>query len=158
MTSPRPAALVCGLAVALLTVAIAQAQVPTTNTGDEPSQDPPQPRAVVVPCASKVGTRQECPANTSRGVVLTRSYGDSACLLGKTWGYDDKGVWVSDGCVADFLVARGGLELPAPEAKKGSPRYVPNAGFLTVDPHKGEMYVRLFSYARYLNQLDLDES
>jgi hypothetical protein len=158
MTSPRPAALVCGLAVALLTVAIAQAQVPTTNTGDEPSQDPPQPRAVVVTCASKVGTRQECPANTSRGVVLTRSYGDSACLLGKTWGYDDKGVWVSDGCVADFLVARGGLELPAPEAKKGSPRYVPNAGFLIVEHDKGEMYVRLFSYARYLNQLDLDDS
>jgi len=67
-------------------------------------------------------------------------------------------VWVSDGCVADFLVARGGLELPAPEAKKGSPRYVPNAGFLIVEHDKGEMYVRLFSYARYLNQLDLDDS
>ena len=158
MTSPRPAALVCGLAFALLTVTTARAQVPTTSSGDEPTQDPPQPRAVTVTCASKVGTRQECPANTSRGVVLTRSYGDSACLLGKTWGYDDKGVWVADGCVADFLVARSDLEVPAPEAKKGSPRYVPNAGFLIVEHDKGEMYVRLFSYARYLNQLDLDDS
>ena len=36
--------------------------------------------------------------------------------------------------------------------------YVPNGGFLIVEHEKGEMYVRLFSYARYLNQKGLDET
>jgi len=128
----------------------AQAQGNPANTPQQP------PAAVVVPCTSKVGERQECPADTSRGVVLTRSYGASPCLLGKSWGYTDKGVWVSDGCSADFIVARGTAAAPAPE--KGAPRYVPNGGFLIVEHDLGEMYVRLFSYARYLNQLGIDET
>ena len=32
------------------------------------------------------------------GVALLRSTGESSCLLGKTWGYDDAGIWVFDGC------------------------------------------------------------
>ena len=35
---------------------------------------------------------------------MRQSTGTAACLLGKTWGYDDAGVWVMDGCGADFLV------------------------------------------------------
>ena len=46
----------------------------------------------------------------------------------------------------------------AARAEKKAPRYVPNGGFLIVEHDKGEMYVRLFSYARYLNQLGLDET
>ena len=117
------------------------------------------PAAVVVRCESKPGARSECQADTSKGVILARSSGDSACLLGKTWGYDDKGIWVADGCSADFIVKATPAETaPAPETKKGAPRYVPNAGFLIVEGDKGEMYVRLFSYARYLTQLGLDET
>jgi hypothetical protein len=47
----------------------------------------------------------------------------------------------------------------AAEAEARRPRpleYVPNAGFLLFSREKGEMYVRLFSYARYLNQKGLD--
>src|SRR6476620_9376616 len=104
----------CGVyAIWLLGSAAAHAQV------TQASPSPPPPRAAItISCASKVGERQECAADTSRGVVLMKSYGDSACLLGKTWGYDDKGVWVADGCVADFLVARGDVEAPPPEAAK----------------------------------------
>ena len=109
-------------------------------------------------CSSKVGDTTHCAADTSKGVVLARSYGTSACLLGKTWGYDDKGVWVSDGCVADFLVAGTAAAAQAPETTKKAPRYVPNGGFLIVEDELGEMYVRLFSYAHYLNQLGLDET
>jgi hypothetical protein len=122
----------------------------------------PQPllaQAALVKCESKPGQRQDCPANTSKGVALVRSSGDAACLLGKTWGFDDKGVWVSDGCVAEFLVVQ---ELPGgEEVKVQKPRsleYVPNAGFLLISGGKGEIYVRLFSYARYLNQKGLDPS
>jgi hypothetical protein len=35
--------------------------------------------------------------------VIARSRGESACLLGKTWGYDATGVWVSDGCEGEFV-------------------------------------------------------
>src|SRR6478609_2682341 len=103
--------------------AVAQAQTPQ-------AAPPPAlpPAAVTITCSSTPNTRQDCPADTSRGVVLVRSYGETACLLGKTWGYDDKGVWVSDGCVADFLV--GATTAVAAEApKKKTPRYVPNGGF-----------------------------
>ena len=77
--------------------------------------------------------------------------------MGKTWGYDDKGVWVADGCVADFLVRAAGTVVPE-EAKKKTPRYVPNGGFLLFDGDEGQMYARLFTYVRYLNQLGLNET
>src|SRR5262249_34048602 len=35
-------------------------------------------------------------------------------------------------------------------------QHIPNIGFLLVSGEKGEMYVRLFSYVRYLNQKGLD--
>jgi len=35
---------------------------------------------------------------------LLRSTGESSCLLGKTWGYDDAGIWVFDGCGGEFAV------------------------------------------------------
>ncbi len=137
------------------TPAVARAQGTTSSPG--PAQDPAQPAATLLTCASKPGTRQECPADTSRGVVLRRSSGESACLLGKTWGYTDEAVWVADGCVGEFVVAAGITDVETPKPQ-GAPRYVPNAGFLIVESEKGEMYVRLFSYVRYLNQKSLDAS
>jgi Protein of unknown function (DUF3011) len=108
-----------------------------------------------VSCASKPGERRQCSADTSAGVVLLRSTGEAPCLLGKTWGYDQKSVWVSDGCSADF----GTSPATAPDTEKPKPlSYIPNAGFLLVDHDKGQVYFRLFSYARYLNQRSLDES
>ena len=133
--------------------------VPAHAQTAPPQTSAPQQRAAVtISCASKVGERQECAADTSRGVVLARSYGDAACLLGKTWGYDNNGVWVADGCSADFLVGPNTVAAPAAPPEKKAPRYVPNGGFLIVEQDKGEMYVRLFSYARYLNQLGIDET
>ncbi len=114
---------------------------------------------VTVTCASQAGERQHCAAETSKGVVLARSMGETPCLLGKTWGYDDGGIWVADGCSAEFVV--GQASPPATEQtepEKKPPAYIPNAGFLLVDGEKGEMYVRLFSYVRYLNQKGLDPS
>jgi len=45
-----------------------------------------------------------CKADTAAGVALLRSNGESACLLGKTWGYDDADVWVTNGCGGEFVV------------------------------------------------------
>src|SRR6478672_7658278 len=70
------------------------------------AQQPPANPTVtsVITCVSKTGQRQVCKADTRAGVALLRSAGDAACLLGRNWGYDDAGVWVSDGCGGEFVV------------------------------------------------------
>jgi hypothetical protein len=122
-----------------------------------PAAAAPTAADITITCASKVGERNQCPADTSKGVALMRSSGEAPCLLGKTWGYDDKGIWVSDGCSALFVV---GQELPPDvlktRTKQKSPAYVPNQGFLLYEGENGQIYMRLMTYVRYLNQKGLD--
>ena len=56
----------------------------------------------VVTCVSTGDQRQHCPANTSAGVVILRQSSETNCLLGRNWGYDAQGVWVSEGCGGEF--------------------------------------------------------
>ena len=56
----------------------------------------------IVSCVSKGKERQQCPADTRAGIVMLRPTGEAACLLGRNWGYDDQGVWVSEGCGGEF--------------------------------------------------------
>jgi len=113
---------------------------------------PPPP---TVTCASSPGERDHCAADTSAGVALVRSTGSAPCLLGKTWGYDDTGIWVSDGCGGEFVAGQAVQE----ETSKKKPfEHIPNLGFLLYDGEKGQIYFRLFSYVRYLNQRDIDPS
>jgi hypothetical protein len=120
------------------------------------AQNTPAPlNPVTLTCASKLGERTSCAADTSAGVVLRQSTGEAPCLLGKTWGYDQTSVWVSDGCAGEFVTGRSA----EPETTKpNTPRHVPNVGFLLFEGDKGQIYFRLFSYARYLNQRNLNES
>jgi hypothetical protein len=37
-------------------------------------------------------------------VQLLRTLSDSACIEGRTWGWDRNGVWVDRGCRAEFSV------------------------------------------------------
>ena len=138
----------------------AQAPAPSPQAPAIPTQTTPgdPPQAARLTCASQIGDqRRDCAADTSSGVILVRSIGAAPCLLGRTWGYDDKNVWVSDGCSGEFIVARV-LEQPATPEKPKPFEHVPNAGFLLYSGDEGEIYFRLFSYARYLNQLSLDSS
>ena len=98
-----------------------------------------------VVCGSKIGERVSCAADTSGGVTLTKSLGTAACELGRTWGYDEKGVWVSDGCGAEFSIA-------APRASTFG-RYTPGVGFKVADTQYGDLNIRPITYLRYLNQL-----
>ena len=153
--------------VAMSSFASAQPLSPLSNDSAEPSTGAAQggptpeqqtasatPGAPTVMCSSQLGQRTSCPADTSAGVVLQRSTGGAPCLLGRTWGYDQTSIWVSDGCSGEFATRPGA----GPETNPGTPRYVPNAGFLLVDHDKGQIYLRLFSYGRYLNQRNLEES
>jgi len=56
-----------------------------------------------VQCTPTAGNRQRFHAGKCAGVVRVKSTGPAECLLGKAWGYDATGVWVSDGCNAEFL-------------------------------------------------------
>ena len=84
------------LLVALWNVCAQAQQAPTS-----------QPTQTAITCVAKLGERRVCTADTTAGVVLVRSIGESECLLGKNWGYDDAGVWVSNGCGGEFGVGNG---------------------------------------------------
>jgi len=138
------------LFVVLVAVGSARAQTPAQAPQNPVAQ---QILQNIISCDSQAGERKSCAADTTSGVVLVRSTGSAACLLGRTWGYDNTSIWVSDGCSAQFLA------LPAAQATQTIAKpldHVPNVGFLLYTGDKGEIYFRLFSYARYLNQRNLD--
>jgi hypothetical protein len=145
-------------------VELAQGAPPTPEQGAPPelAQSGEIRTVPILICKSKPGERIHCNADTAKGVVLARSTGEAPCLLGKSWGYDDTGVWVSDGCSGAFVVGRGGAPAEGGAAqvptKMKAPQHVPNAGFLLYDGDEAQIYMRLFTYVRYLNQLDLDTS
>jgi Protein of unknown function (DUF3011) len=133
---------------------LASAQTVSPSSDNAADQNASTTQGVsTVACSSKPGDRSVCKADTSRGIVLLRSTGEAPCLLGRTWGYDQTSVWVSDGCSAEFgtgLAPEPGVTKPRPLS------HIPNVGFLLVDNDKGTVYFRLFSYGRYLNQRGLD--
>jgi len=59
-------------------------------------------------CESVDHRDRYCPADTRGGVRLVRQDSRADCVLGRTWGYDRGGVWVTRGCRARFeLGGRG---------------------------------------------------
>lgn len=60
------------------------------------------PRTLV--CESKSRQRRFCGAGISREARLVRQLSGSACEEGRSWGWDQRGVWVDNGCRAEFQV------------------------------------------------------
>jgi Protein of unknown function (DUF3011) len=58
----------------------------------------------IVTCSSDDEHRHFCEADTRRGVRLVHQISGSACVEGRSWGYDDRGIWVDRGCRADFAL------------------------------------------------------
>ena len=58
----------------------------------------------VIACHSNDRRQQYCDARIRRDVRLIRQDSRSACIEGRTWGWDRRGIWVSDGCRAQFQV------------------------------------------------------
>jgi hypothetical protein len=120
-------------------------------------------KAQTITCTSQPGVRTECVADTSAGIALVRITGATACLLGVNWGYNSKGIWVSDGCGGEFLAgkaAQTGEQIPAP---KDSPRvptarietwgeFDPGDGFLLGRNSAGELSISGYALIRYLGQ------
>ena len=62
----------------------------------------------VIRCESNDGRSQRCAVDTRGGVQLVRKLSSSDCIQGRSWSYDNNGIWVSDGCRAEFSVGGSG--------------------------------------------------
>ena len=140
----------CGVVLALMSVSlVAEEKTPEISSS--------------VSCSSETGKQQHCPADTTAGVVLLKSTGSTGCLLGKTWGYDDTGIWVKDGCGGDFMVNQTGVEAAALAGMPGSAakpekyeqwgEFAPGKGFLIGKSDLGEARLGGYGLLRYINQM-----
>jgi hypothetical protein len=55
-------------------------------------------------CESQDERTRYCTADIRGGVRLVNQLSRSSCIEGRSWGYDQRGIWVSDGCRADFAI------------------------------------------------------
>jgi len=60
----------------------------------------------IIRCESDNGHRHHCSADTSHGVRMVRQLSRANCVEGRSWGYNERGVWVDDGCRAEFSLGR----------------------------------------------------
>ena len=61
----------------------------------------------VVRCESTDRGYRHCPADTRDGVKLRRQLSKSACRYQDSWGFDRRGIWVDQGCRAEFELYTG---------------------------------------------------
>ena len=65
------------------------------------------PAQQTLTCESNDGGRKHCgPANPGQ-VTLQRQISQTECIQDRSWGVDDRGLWVDHGCRADFLIGGG---------------------------------------------------
>ena len=70
------------------------------DAGDEYANDGER-----VVCSSG-GGRVTCPADTRFGVQLVRQLSDRECKQGRSWGTNNRAIWVDRGCRAEFRTGR----------------------------------------------------
>lgn len=68
----------------------------------------------LIRCESRRGGENFCQADTDRGVRLSRELSRGACQAGNTYGFDREGIWVADGCSAEFEIGWHGGQSPTP--------------------------------------------
>lgn len=61
----------------------------------------------IVRCESHDGRLRYCDADVRGGVRLSRRLSRTDCIRGHNWGYDDRGIWVTQGCRAEFVTGVG---------------------------------------------------
>ncbi len=112
MTLPRstPRTLACAATPGIFLAAVALASVASV---------PDDAVLNTVTCVSTQGDRQHCPGYTMGGVALQQSLGSATCLLGRNWGYDAQGVWVTEGCGGRFILGNEAAENQRVEARSG---------------------------------------
>lgn len=79
-----------------------------------------------VVCASDDFQRKFCPANTSRGVRLVNQISNSACVRGRTWWRDARGIVVTNGCAGEFEIGYRDLDYTTAPATGAGGMYRPD--------------------------------
>jgi hypothetical protein len=59
-------------------------------------------------CESNDGRRHECRADVSGGASVQRRLSDAPCREGYSWGTTRRGIWVDNGCRAEFSLGSNG--------------------------------------------------
>jgi len=59
----------------------------------------------MVRCEAVGSARTFCRADTGGRVRIAKQLSQRPCVQGRSWGYNDRGIWVSRGCRADFAVS-----------------------------------------------------
>jgi len=73
------------------------------NRGTYRDRGPSQAMQTVL-CESSGRQRTYCRAENRFGVRLMREISRDNCVVDRTWGSDERGVWVSGGCRAEFAL------------------------------------------------------
>lgn len=83
--------------------------------GDLPQTSAANSGSATLNCASEDGKKKYCPVeDVSARVTLLKQLGPSACVEGTNWGRDPEGIWVDQGCQAQFQVqSAAAVEKPA---------------------------------------------
>lgn len=74
----------------------------------------------VVRCESTNSRTVYCDVDTRYGVRLLTQHSRASCIEGRTWGWNAHGIWVTNGCRAQFQV---GLRGPHDRYRYGDDRY-----------------------------------
>lgn len=94
--------------IALLsTLAMGQAAAQTySNPGYAYGSDYGYGQQRTVRCESIGSRRTFCRVNTMGRVQISRQLSQRSCIQGRNWSYSSSGIWVTNGCRADFVVGR----------------------------------------------------
>jgi len=65
---------------------------------------PPAKADQTIRCKSQNYEYHQCPIDTHGYVRLSRQLSKTDCRQGRNWDYDKRGIWVDDGCSAEFVV------------------------------------------------------
>jgi len=65
-------------------------------------------RSITLRCGSPQYRYNFCQVDTGRGsrVYVRRQLSDTRCMEGRNWGWNRGGIWVDQGCSAEFVVER----------------------------------------------------
>jgi hypothetical protein len=114
--------------------------------------------AQMVRCESVNSRRRFCRVDTRSGVQIVRRLSRNACRQGRNWGYNARGIWVSNGCRAEFrILGRRGDRYNSNDRnynndRRGNSSYVTSSGqVLQCDSTgNGRTYCHTESNRRYM--------
>lgn len=85
------------------------------NTFRPQPSPPPRPGGDVVGCASRSFQYEFCPTGARvLSASLVRQTSRAPCVVGKSWGWRQDGIWVSEGCTGEFAIQTGFRPDPRP--------------------------------------------